>query len=113
MEAIKGYNYLQLSGGDLGDKLVYVGVPNVGLTQTLGMFHKHGLADVEMLPIPTPKPPVPFEVPLMYNPWANTKVVYYEDANCQRCANRYRRNEWCDNHHRQTSNCYRFKLEKQ
>ena len=55
--------------------------------------------------------PAPF---IMHNPYYDlaepgVRNTIYDGPNCAKCANRFRRNDWCNQHFRNTGNCYRFK----
>ena len=53
------------------------------------------------------------ELERMAGGYANVKTAVWDGPNCGRCANRFNaKSDWCFNHHKQTENCYRFKLEK-
>ena len=53
------------------------------------------------------------ELERMAGGFANVKTVIWDGPNCGRCANRFNgKSDWCFKHHKQTENCYRFKLEK-
>ena len=129
MELQEGYDYLQLSGGKLGEKMVYVGVPNISLTRFIGEFSKRGIVvaqlkteevknlniqDVELLEMSEPVIlKTPFKVPEIVAPeiYGEPMKTIYDGVCCNRCKKRYKHSVFCDEH-QQDINCYRFKLEK-
>lgn len=60
--------------------------------------------------------PEPFELTMRnygdyLSPGGKVRSSIYDGPCCGRCANRYKRSEFCDNHYH-SDRCYRFKLEK-
>jgi len=73
--------------------------------------------DVTLISLPEERPKMPnldaldcFDA-LDCDPFLNTKHERYNGPCCGRCANRFKLSDFCTNHC-QSSNCYRFKLEK-
>lgn len=114
--------YFKLSGGDIGDKHVVVACKPEQEDAMRQKFEGYELEeceppkDMQMVSVePTFNP----NVHVLHNyamdygdPWQNVRRTIYDGPNCGRCANRFRRTDWCDNHYCSTKPCYRFKLEK-
>ena len=60
---------------------------------------------------PNIEPPKPFILRNPYKYFGEPRIstAFYSGPNCDKCANRFRRNDWCDQHYMKAGNCYRFK----